>query len=205
MPDLDRIERRLLPEWWPAYKLTKGAQPIEEVAAAIIRGLAALVRKSGGVPELPELARAIEHHDAGTLDDRSLAVLVRRLEQRTDSLMGKLLARAVLRPGVTGPASFLRGPPDERAALECLERTLEYGLFSKQRTYLVGKRFATLQEAIEFETRVRRILRGPLSQLARQLARNPSATLVRAPRVRRTRRKSTVELLDEPLSGNPRP
>lgn len=93
MPDLDRIERNLHPAWRPAYRLVQGGQPLEEVARAILQGLAGLLREEGGVPELPEFVHALQQHDAGRLDDRSLDAVVTRIERRMGEVPG-------LAPGV---------------------------------------------------------------------------------------------------------
>lgn len=199
MPDLDRVERTLPPAWRPAYKLVKGGQPIEEVARAVVKVAARTLREKGGAPELDVLAKVLQQRDAGRLDDRSLAAAANRLEQKMLTRNGKLMAAALLRPDVSGPTSFILGPPDERLAQGLLERMVENVLLSQQRDYLIGKRFASRQEAIAFETELMALLRPPFAKLGRRLVKDSSAKRLRAPSFASVRRKSTKELLDQPL------
>lgn len=201
MPDLDKVERNLPPAWRPAYKLVKGGQPIEEVARAVLKVVTRTLREKGGAPELRELAEILHRRDAGLLDDRSLAAVVDRLKQRMKTRNGRLVVAALLRPDVSGPASILLGPPDERLAQGLLVRMVENVLLSRQRNYLIGtgKRFASLQEAIKFESELMAVVRPRLGELARRLVKDPSANRLRAPSFPGAKRKSTKELLDQPL------
>lgn len=199
MPDLDRVERTLPPAWRPAYKLVKGAQPIEEVARAVVKVVARTLREKGGAPELGVLAAVLQRRDAGLLDDRSLAAAASRLEQRMMTRNGKLMAAALLRPEVSGPTSFILGPPDERLAQGLLERMIENVLLSQQRDYLIGKRFASRQEEMAFESQLMAVLRPRLAELAKKLVKDPSANRLRAPSFPGAKRKGTKELLDQPL------
>lgn len=199
MPDLDRVERTLPPAWRAPYKLVKGGHPIEEVARAVMKVLARTLREKGGAPELDVLARILQRRDAGQLDDRSLSAAAERLELAMATRNGKLMAAALLHPDVSGPMSFLLGPADERLAQGFLERMVETVLLSKQRNYLIGKRFTDRQEAISLETELMALLRPHLARLARALVNDPSAKRLRAPSYPRPGRKSTQELLEQPL------
>lgn len=200
MPDLDEVERKLKPPWRSAYDLSKGGHDPEEVASQVVKVLAQLMREEGGIPELVDCARLVHEHEAGLIDDRSLDAAVWRLEHRAIQDNGKLLARAILRPSVSGAVGLLQGLPDERLAEQFLLGKMERELFTVQRGYLTHERerFSSLQEAIEFETKVRELARPGLRELARRLVRDPKAERLRAPRSRR-KRKSTREILDEPL------
>lgn len=199
MPDLDKVERNLPPAWRPACRLVKGGQPTEEVAKAVMKVLARTLREKGGVPELDSLVGILQRRDGGLLDDRSLAAVASRLGQRMETRNGKLAVAALLRQGVSGPMSVLLGPPDERLAEAFLERMVEHVFLSRQRDYLIGKRFASRQEALAFETELMAMLKPRLAELGKRLVKDSSATRLRAPSFPRPRRKSTRELLDQPL------
>lgn len=199
MPDLDKVERKLPPAWRAPYKLVKGHHPLEEVAKAVLKVLSETLRREGGVPRLGELAKVVQQRDAGLLDDRRLSSVAFMLEQRMGTRTERLAVAALLRPEVSGPSSVLLGPPDERLAQGLLVRMVENILFSQQRDYLIGKRFTSRQEAIAFESDLITILRPYLAELARRVARRPSAKRLRTPSFLRPQKKSTAELLDQPL------
>lgn len=200
MPDLDIIERKLRPGWRPAYNLVKGNQPTEEVARAIIKALAQCLREQGGQPQLHEVAQLVQLRDSGRLNGRSLADVAAKLEHGMTTLGGKLLAQAVLRPSLSDPAStLLQGPPDVRVAREYLVMRIQNELFAQQRDYLVGKCFPSRDAAIRYEANLLALMDSDLDGLARNLARDPSARSLRAPRRRAQGRRTTEALLKEPL------
>lgn len=198
MPDLDRVERNLPPAWRAPYRLIKGNHPLEEAARAVLKVLSETFRREGGVPWLAELAMVVQERDAGLLDDRSLSAVALKLEQEMTTKTGRLALSALLRPEVSGPASVLLGRPDQRLAEGLLVRMVESNLFSRQRDYLIGKRFRSRADAISFETRLLAMLRPHLASLARRLIGNPSADRLRAPSFP-VPQKSTAELIDQPL------
>jgi len=200
MPDLDKIERNLHPAWRPVYKLVKGGQPLEEVARALLKGLARLLREEGGVPGLPNFVHALQEHDARRLDDRSFDEVVTKIERRMEeSGNSRLLARAALRPAVSSFKRLLQGPPAERLLQTFLKLKIESELFARQRGYLVGKRFTSRAEEVAFETMLLGSIQPELEVLAKRLISDPKAERLKAPSRRRTRKKTTEELIDEPL------
>lgn len=198
MPDLDKVERKLPPAWRAPYRLVKGNHPLEVVARAVLKVLSETLRREGGIPWLPDLAMVVQERDAGLLDDRSLSAVARELEQQMTTRIGHLALSALLRPEVSGSAGVLLGRPDQRLAEGLLCRMVESILFSQQRDYLIGKRFRSRADAIAFETQLLAMLRPHFSNLARRLVGNPSADRLRAPSFP-VARKSTAELLDQPL------
>jgi len=197
MPDLDKVERKLLPEWRPAYKLIKGGHELEAVAQTALQCLVRTLRKRGGIPSLDESAQILDRHDRGLLDDRRLAAFAEKLAQQQESATGKVLARAVMDLVVSGPGGFLRGDPDIRLAKGFLVRLVERCLFSQQRDYLVGKRFSSRAEAVQTETELLGLMESGLTKIASRLAKDSSAANLRAPRS--AKRNSTEELLNQPL------
>jgi hypothetical protein len=199
MPDLDKVERKLLPAWRAPYGLVKGNHPLEEVAKSVLKVLSETLRREGGLPCLPELAMIVQQRDAGRLDDRSLSAIAFKLEQRMRTRTERLALAALQRPEVSGPASMLLGRPDQRLAEGLLVRMVENILFSQQRDYLVGKRFASREDAISFENDLLSMLRPHIGHLARRLVRNPQAHRLRAPSFPIPHKKTTADLLDQPL------
>lgn len=197
MPDLDKVERNLRPEWQRAYRMIKGRHPIEEVVRVVLSCLAESVRRRGGAPRLLEVAELVDRYDRGLLDDRSFVTTLDRLERKMMSTSERTVARAALCPSVSGPASFLLGRPDERVSREYLTRLVEHDLFYPQRVYLLGRRFSTREEEVRFETDLLSRLRPGIDQLVQQLVRDPAGSHLRAPRG--PRRRTTDELLNQPL------
>lgn len=201
MPDLDKIERRLHRAWRPVYELVKGGQPLEDVGRAVLKALARRLREGGGitVTGFAECVETVQRYEAGQLDERSFDAVVGRMKRRMDRTDERLLARAAGRLGVGGPAALLQGPPAERLLQEFLKSKIENELFSQQRDYLVGKRFGSRAEAVEFETKLLGRIRRELGQLATRLTANPKAKGLKAPSLRGVTKKTTEELIDEPL------
>jgi len=199
MPDLDRVERCLLPSWRPSYRLLKGGHPPEEVGRAALKALAEALRNHGGAPGLYEFAGAIADSDRGVLDPRSFAAMVQTIQQHFQGRHGRLMADSALGAVASGRLAFLEGPAHERIAKRFCEDLLSHSLFARARSFLVGKRFRSLSEAVQFEAQVRAAIDTELSSLAKRLTKNPAALGLRAPNYRGVRRKSTSELLNEPL------
>lgn len=202
MPDLDRVERVLLPGWRPVYKLVKGGHPTEEIAKRLLKALAAILRDRGGVPNLAECVEQVERHDAGLLDDRRFAAVLDHIEHRHASRHGKLLVRAALTPDVFGSDGFLRGPARERLCRQFLIKLVEQGLFAHQRSHLIkrGRPFASFSQAIEYETRLLALVRQEITELARRLAKDPTARSLRAPAFKLSKTLTTRELVDAPIT-----
>ncbi|HEX9943155.1 MAG TPA: hypothetical protein VGG03_14135 [Thermoanaerobaculia bacterium] len=200
MPDLDIVARGLTNPWRSAYHLMKGGHPPEVVAESLVKTLAAELREAGGIPGFePLLAAYLQAQSEGD-GARTLAEMSRDIEQRFGQQRSvKLLARAAQRnlarveAGRALPASL-------SLAREHLQSLVQHHFFSKTTGRLIGprKRFATIQEAREFESRVWASLEPQLTEIAHRLMSNPTASKLRAPRSRRQRR-TTAELLDTPV------
>lgn len=197
MSDLDIVERKLRPEWRCAYEMIKGGHELEAVAESILKALARTLRERGGAPRLEEFSQAIDRHDRGLLDQRSLATFAAESEHQQATANGKVLARSVMDHFVCGPDGFLRGAPAIRLARGFLVRLVERCLFSQQRDYLVGKRFNSRAEAVQTETKLLGLMDFGLTRISSQLVEDSSARNLRAPRG--AKRKSTEELLNQPL------
>ena len=80
-----------------------------------------------------------------------------------------------------------------------LTRLADYHLLGRARPYLVGQRFADHREALQEENACKAALAPYVRKLAAGLVRDSTAKDLRAPSVRRSHRRPTAELLNEPI------
>lgn len=69
MPDQDKIERKLLPEWCRAHRMIKGGHPVAEVAKVVLSSLAKTLKRRGGAPGIGMIAKFVDRHDRGLLTE----------------------------------------------------------------------------------------------------------------------------------------
>ena len=200
MPDLDIVERKIAQWWRPAYRLLKGGQPREIVAAALVKALAAELRASKGIPRLQEFSAALEQRP----DLARLSEVARELERKFEAgeyRVGQNLARAARAEGVrVALGSSL--PSREKLAKEHCWQLCRHYLFGRVEPTLVGsgRPFPNTAELRVYEERCREVMEPDLDGLVKRLARHPDGQKLRAPAVRR-RKRSTAELIDAPLVG----
>jgi hypothetical protein len=202
MPDLDIIARGLARPWRSAYRLMKGNHPLEAVAESLLKTLVAELRDQGGVPGFEPLLDAYMHAQSERDSARSLAETSRAIEQSFGQQRSvKLLALAARRSLARVQAGRVL-PSPLALAKEHLRTILRHQFFSRTTARMIGerKRFATIQAACDFESRVWTTMDSQLTETARRLMEDPSASKLRAPRSTQPRR-TTAELLDLPVKG----
>jgi hypothetical protein len=201
MPDLDIVQRRLLRHWRAPYRLTKGNHPAESVAAALVTAVAATLRDEGGIPAFESLCAASRGMSASVSGTKTLAEVSRAIEQEFGQQRAvKLAARAAQRNALE--IHYGRALPGPLSlAKEYLRQLLDHHFFSKAITPLIGegKRFSDTQEARQFESSVRSYAEPKLTEIAKRLSVDPTASRLRAPKSPRHHR-TTAELLEEPLA-----
>lgn len=200
MPDLDRVERSLSPYWRAPYRLLKGGHSEEVVAEALLRCLAADLRKRGGVPEYESFLQVCMAPEQRQEPLKTLADVGRSIEQRFgQSRDAKLLSQTMQRTRAKIEAGRAL-PSSPYFAEEFLGTLLRHNFFAKVTHLVVGKerRFKDVIEARAFERRVCQELEPQIPKLARRFAADPTASKLRAPKSLRPR-LSTAELLDTPI------
>ncbi len=194
MPDLDIVERGLRKHWRKPYKQMKGRQPPEAVADAVIKALAATLRDDGGMPAFEEVAAVALPVSSGSGSSRSFAEATRAIEMQFHQRRPvKLLAQAAQRH----MAKVKRGraiPGRASLADEYCRSLLDHHLFSK----VNGAGQEDGQGGRECEAEAKAAMEPQLRAVVRQLLADPTARKLRAPKSPH-RRRSTAELLDEPL------
>lgn len=201
VPDLDRIERSLLRGWRPAWNLVKGGHSDDLVANALGKALACALREHQGAPQLLRMADALRGYESGALSRGSLQRVASRFEaEMRHGRHAKVAARSLLAcAGRFDAGRALGGAEDQALAEEFCWRLAEHSFFGRVRGELVARHFESAAEERDWEQRIRRQMGPHVEKLAKALARDPSGRGIRAPSRGRTIRRTTVELLDEPL------
>lgn len=213
MPDKDLFQRTFAAGWRRVYRLAEGAvSSNSELGAACITALAKTLRESKGCPGFNEIAEIVSNVEqerksqplfaaGGVLSLSKPLASIRQVEQKyKENRMTKVAARAaraflVKEKGTENGAGELKQNLAERICLDLAD----HHFFGRGRNYLVQHRFGTFAQERDWEHDVKDKMKPSLSKLADKLLKNPNSTTIRAPN-RGGIRKSTQELLDEPLS-----
>lgn len=193
MPDQDVIPRSVRGTWRQPYRALAGGYSAEEVGRAVTKALVASVRKDGGMPWVPVLAAGIE---------QSLATGSREpwRAARRQALRGSA-GGAGLRLALEQAEGLLADETDSHAidaetalVMNTLERVVEARVLAPARSELV-ERLGGYEAEQAYEHSV--LHHVPIQQIADSVIRHPDGNGLRAPR--QGRRKSTAELLHQPL------
>ncbi len=202
MPDLDILYTTAAPGWVPPARLSKGNAPPAEIAEAIVKCLAAELRRGGGFPRIAELRDLLRNVADGQIGVRTgfeqLQVLERRSGGALHLRVGCQAARAVLVRVAEGqPADAELG---RDLAAEYCRHLVQHRLFGRVRAVLVGECFTDADAAQAWEEEVLLALEPNLIRLADRLVADPTAHKLRAPH-RRVARRNTADLLNQPIFG----
>jgi hypothetical protein len=204
MPDLDIVERRIPCHWRSPYRLIKGDLPIEDVVEGVIKAIAAQIRADHWAPPFEErLSRLQDRSMRQARPKLTIAGVSERIESRfSRRTPTHEFEKASRRLATLASASRTDFTATNLAREYCWELARHH-LFGRLEPTLVGssRRFRSIDELLRFEQKVRESADPSLEQLGRKLALSPASTKVRAPRRQRPRR-STAELLQEPISGS---
>lgn len=203
MPDLDMIDRVSAPGWHKPYRLLEngGAAP-EEIGRAMLHSLCRSLRLYGGVPGLDEIADVVARVQDGRCGATEAFRRLRAIEQAAD---GHRHTRVAVRAAnglvvEIGQGLEVGHDPVRSVAERFCRALIDHQLFGRVRPALVGERFASHDEAIACERDCMDAVAPHVARVAADLARDPRATRLRAPRIPGVTRRSTAELLDEPLA-----
>jgi hypothetical protein len=198
MPDLDVVARNLNGPWRGAYRLFKGKQPFQLLRDALVKALAAQIRKEGGIHALAEVFEALAKA-ARERNGRSLAEVSRSIERRfgfSASARGTAAAALKLLSAIEGGRSL---PSTEALAVERCIEILERNFFGRLQPFVGPQR--PLADFLSIDQLRNDCLAGLspfIHEIARRLVKDPRGSGLRAP-ASRSRRKMTRDLLDEPL------
>ena len=203
MPDLDMIDRASAPGWHKPYRLLKneGATPAE-IGRALIHSLCRSLRRYGGVPRLDSIVAVVEGVRQGQCTVAEAFRRLRAIEQAAD---GHRHTRVAVRAAHRMIAEIGQGGQfDHDSARAVADRfcreSIDHHLFGRVRPDLIGERFASHDEAVACEHACMETATPYVARVAEVLALAPRATRLRAPRMPGLARRSTAELLDEPLA-----
>lgn len=217
MPDKDIFQRTFAPGWRRVYRIAEGAVSTDsEISAACVTALTKSLRE--GCPGLKEIAEIVNITEqerkskplfvaGGLLSLSKPFALIRQVEQKyKGQRVTKVMARAARTLLVqkkeiktNGKLGLIQNLVEEM----CLD-LLDHQFFGRGRNYLVQRRFGSFSQEREWEYNVKEQMKPSLSKLAalvvNLLKNSNSMSRLRAPSSQRIR-KSTRELLDEPLTG----
>jgi hypothetical protein len=176
-----------------------GASP-EELASPARLALAHTVRRGGGLPALTEAAEIVTAVVSGNKDLRrglaDLESLERAVGRGPNASLGIEAARRVL-----AELSF-GGTVPTNAQYILAERTcwalLEHHFLDLAQLNFLGRRFANLSEAREWDAACRAEFAQDVRRIAVAVAHQPTAEKLRAP-ARRRPRQTTADLLYQPV------
>jgi hypothetical protein len=211
MPDKDLFQRTFARGWKKVYRLAKDdAGDDSEVGAACVAAVAKSLRETKGCPGFNEIAQIVTNinHDrrsqplfaaGGVINFSKPLASIRQVEEKYEqNRMTKIAARAarslLARELMTRNGAELR----QNLAEKICQDLIDHHFFGRGRNYLTEHRFGNFAEERKWETSVKEKLKASLSKLAANLVKDPNSTDIRAPG-RKGVRKSTQELLDQPL------
>jgi hypothetical protein len=203
MPDLDMIDRGSAPGWHKPFRLLEhGEATPEEIGHAVLHSLCRSLRLYGGVPGLHDIADIVDRTMSGRC---GVAEAFRHLRAIEQAAHGHRHTRVAVRAAngllvEIGQGRQLARDPAQEVADRFCHALIDHQLFGRVRPALVGERFASHDEAIACERACVDVAAPYVSRVAENLARDPRATRLRAPRMSGTTRRSTADLLDEPLA-----
>lgn len=203
MPDLDILDHAATPGWHKPYRLLAGNASPQEVGRDILSSLSQSLRRGGGLPEADALRGIVERAAAGQLAPFEALRQLRSVELSAGGHRHtKVAARAAAELVVAlEQGDGLTGDPAQAVAEGFCWAIIDHYLFGRARPKLIGQRFADHGEAIAWEQECKEVLRPSVRKMAEALARDPQARKIRAPRMPGLLRRSTVDLLHEPITS----
>jgi hypothetical protein len=198
MPDDDRMPRSLSGRWRRVLKAFQAGEPQDAIAYHVARATAETLRRTHGIPELPELG-AQQHKAAvaGSADatgDRSMGLpahIPTRLARRAAEMLAAVMKD---RLALTSP---------DEATLTLARRVVAdvayaFGL-DRMAPVLMASGYSPVELRSSFENITRS---NPLGELAKRLLYHPDASGLRAPGQRRPK-SATADLMDVDIADMP--
>ena len=202
MPELDRFERSFAAGWRAAYKWAReGTASDAEISDKLIGSLARTLRERGGIPGLRELSEVVANRREASLEDSfdSIERIVRGQEGHRHTKISAEVTKFVLVSGELDAKALESSAVTEQLARLSCTAIMEHEFFGKARPNLISEgRLGSQDSAYEWQRRIEQVTRLAVEKLAGQLADNPSAVGLRAPR-RSVPREPTSSLLGENL------
>jgi len=195
MPDLDVCVRDLPVGWHPPFRLAQGEHPVSDVAEALVKSLAAEMRR-GGLPCLPRLlaiATAVAFGSITAVEgQQQLQALVRdggftRHLRVAEQAVNSLIAAIKGGNGIT--------PDAEAIAQAFCDRVIESYFVAPATSELEARLGRSPEDIAALIDSLCDTAREGVAHIATALARNPDGASVRAPRTPRRDRQTPEELL----------
>ncbi len=206
MPDLDILAAGISPKWARPYRLLAGMGSPADVAAASIQTLAATFRSNGGFAETAAIAAILDKVAGGQLAASAACDQLRIIESQSGGelhvMMESRSAKRLIVELANGRQPYAN---TELAVTEgACNELVANRLFDPARIQLVGHRFASTEEALLFEEETRALLAPQVAKLSAGLVHDQRADHLRAPRRPTGARRSTADMLFDPISKSER-
>jgi hypothetical protein len=198
MPDDDRMPRSLSGRWRRVLKAFQAGEPQDAIAYHVARATAETLRRTHGIPELPELGaqlhKAAVVGSADAAGDRSRGLpahIPTRLARRAAEMLAAVMKD---RLALTSP---------DEASLTLARRVVAdvayaFGL-DRMAPVLMASGYSPVELRSSFENITRS---NPLGELAKRLLDHPDASGLRAPGQRRPK-SATADLMDIDIADMP--
>lgn len=197
MPDGDMIPKGIGSGWRRPFFVIARGDDASSTAHAIARALATSLRKRGGVPALPVLAKRFA--EAAKSGDRS--VFAEAARDAAVAAGGDLRVRLAGEAGrelleSLDTAGLDEAQLGEEFATSTIKRIVAAEFLGPARSVLIEERFGTNAREREFEATVGSEV--PFKKFGQRLLRDPQASHLRAPAMRREI-ATTSDMLHEPI------
>jgi hypothetical protein len=200
VPDLDIIDRKALTGWRPALRMLVGNAAPTEVAQAALRSCVKSIRDHGGIPAYPDFEDVLRCRSSLELDSESALTRIDAIaDQGGHTRHAKLAAEAARRLVIDrGHNRRVIGSLRVAFCEEFLRTLADNALFERVGPDL-GKHYKGPQDARLRRAECKEALAPALRELASKLAAEPEGEGVRVPRGRLSPRRTTAEILAQPI------
>lgn len=200
MPDLD-IASPIAPGWHKPYKLVRGGAEPADVGRAALAALGKALRRGHGLRSLGDLQSVAGATMDGTLSASDALARLHAIElasggERHTKVAVRTVAGIIAQAGNAPGSAHDLG--DLIATRFCRDLLAHY-LYGPAWIEVLQERFPVPSEARTFADAVAAVVEPRLEKLGEGLVRDPEATGLRAPAIRVESRRSTAELLEEPI------
>jgi hypothetical protein len=188
--------------WRKPERLVAGAAGPDEVARGMVESLTRSLRRGGGVRRLADFGRVASQVACAQITPLEAMSQLQAIEQlaggdRHTRVVAQAVARLIVEPEHS--AALVIDPEGVVCESFCWE-LLDHCLLGQARAKVVGKRFTDHAGMLSFERECREKISAALRKVAADLAADPTAARLKAPRGSVSVRRSTAEILKMALT-----
>lgn len=200
MADWDKFERGLHPLFRLPAKLARTGATAEEVSRSIVKAVAKMLKQDGGCPAFDEIIEVIAPYcQDGPQRKLCLGMTVSDADQQLDAIerehehplthIAVCAAKGIcLQGALDAPIS---GATDIVFNERFVQEVINDQLLGRIGESMIPKRFNTPTALGLFEDKVRELMSDGVQRVAVDLATDPTATKLRAPRFLRSKRSTS--------------